>query len=368
MPPAFWELWNGETEVGCTIHRVEAGLDTGAVVAEATTPIHPFSTLRGLQLTLDEIGVELMCDAVAGIRAGTLAFRSQGPGGRTNRKPTLGQVAQLRHRMAAREKARAGLAHRSAKYAYLLTRLLVGRVRNAIAKPPITVILYHRVGDALRDSLTTGIEQFDRQMALIERTCHPLSIEDVVSGRLPHSPKRPMVCVTFDDGYRDNFAIAAPILLRHRIPAAFFVSTGIVGTSRPFPHDRGKVPAALENMSWDELRQLSRCGFVIGSHTVNHIDCAAASADTVERELRTSLATLRSELGLRDVILAYPFGGREHMTPERLELVKRAGYAGCLSAYGGFNRGEVDRFNVLRCGVNWGFSDLAFRCRIFGIL
>lgn len=56
------------------------------------------------------------------------------------------------------------------------------------------------------------------------------------------------------------------------------------------------------------------------------------------------------------------------MTPDRLELVKQVGYAGCLSAYGGFNRGNVDKFNVLRCGISWAFSDLAFRCRIAGIL
>jgi hypothetical protein len=48
------------------------------------------------------------------------------------------------------------------------------------------------------------------------------------------------------------------------------------------------------------------------------------------------------------------------MTPERLALVREAGYSACLSAYGGSNVASVDRFNVLRCGVNWEFSDRAF--------
>ena len=205
-------------------------------------------------------------------------------------------------------------------------------------------------------------------MALIRKHCHPVSIHEVLNGDLPKHPSKPFVCVTFDDGYKDNYTTAAPLLLRHQMPAAFFVSTGLIGTSGEFGHDRGKNPVKLQNMSWDDLRQMAKEGFVIGSHTVNHIDCAKESVETVERELRESLETLRAELSMHDVILAYPFGGREHMTPERLELVKRVGYVGCLSAYGGFNRGTIDRYNVLRCGVNWGFSDVAFRCRIAGLL
>ena len=231
----------------------------------------------------------------------------------------------------------------------------------------MTVVLYHRVSDDLRDSLTTGIEQFDRQMALIRRHCQPVSITQILDGAPPISTK-PLVCVTFDDGYQDNYATAVPSLLRHRIPAAFFVSTGFIGTTREFPHDAGKVPERIANMSWDDLRDMTRYGFTIGSHTVNHVNCATESAETVRRELIESLDALHRELGLDSVILAYPFGGREHMTPERLALVKETGYSACLSAYGGFNRGRVDRYNVLRCGVNWAFSDLAFRCRVAGLV
>src|SRR4029450_566813 len=40
MPPAFWELWNGADSVGCTVHLVDARLDTGAVVAETSVRRH----------------------------------------------------------------------------------------------------------------------------------------------------------------------------------------------------------------------------------------------------------------------------------------------------------------------------------------
>ena len=46
------------------------------------------------------------------------------------------------------------------------------------------------------------------------------------------------------------------------------------------------------------------------------------------------------------MMFAYPCGGRRRMTPERLELVKQAGYVACLSAYGGTNIKRIDRFNI----------------------
>jgi len=370
MPPAFWELWNDETSIGCTVHRVSARLDQGDVVEQTSVPRLRYSTVKGLQLTLDEVGIELTCQAVQSVLAGDATPEPQPSGGTTYRKPKLQQVAELRRRLEEQlPDSGRGLLRNLVKTGFLLYKLYVERpwLASVSKKPAVTVILYHRVSDELRDSLTTGIEQFDRQMAMIRDYCHPVSIVDVVHNRLPRNPSRPLVCVTFDDGYRDNYTAAVPLLLRHGVPAAFFVSTGFIGTRREFPHDAGKVPKPLDKMTWDDLRAMNDLGFVIGSHTANHIDCAREPEDTVRRELEESLAILRRELGAQDVILAYPFGGKANMTAERLKLVKRKGYAGCLSAYGGFNRGSVDRYNVLRCGVNWSFSDLAFRCRIAGV-
>jgi peptidoglycan/xylan/chitin deacetylase (PgdA/CDA1 family)/folate-dependent phosphoribosylglycinamide formyltransferase PurN len=370
MPPAFWELWNGEKEVGCTIHRVNSKLDKGDVVARTTLPVQAYSTVKGLQLQLDEVGVRLMCSATTRVLNEIGVFEPQPLAGRTYTKPTLREQALLARRLSTKLPNRSGFIRRFARTNFHAAALWFGHLMFALSstKPTVTVLLYHRVTDALRDSLTTGVEQFDRQMALIRRHAHAISIEDVLTNRYPAKPSKPLVCVTFDDGYRDNANEAVPLLLRHKIPAAFFVSTGMVGSGRAFAHDIGKVPTQLTNMNWDELREMRRAGFVIGSHTVNHIDCAKEPQDVVDEELRASKEALIRELGIGEVILAYPFGGREHMTPERLESVKTAGYAGCLSAYGGFNRGSVNRWNVLRCGINWAFTDLAFRCRVVGIL
>jgi peptidoglycan/xylan/chitin deacetylase (PgdA/CDA1 family) len=365
MPPAFWELWNGEDSVGCTVHWVDQKLDTGDIAAQACIARERFSTLRGLQLRLDEVGVALMKQAVVQELNGGAARTPQPAGGHTYRKPRLSEVAALQRKLDNQ-------VGRAASGPKALLKREVGRAALALWRsggrhllaPRITVLLYHRVSDAARDNLTVGIEQFDRHMALLRAHCEPMSLEDVLRcQRVPRS-SRPLVCVTFDDGYLDNYEHAAPILLKHQVPAAFFVSTGIVNTDRRFPHDvrRGNPPIPV--MQWDQLREMKRSGFTIGSHSVSHIDCAGEPEEQVWTELVQSRDDLKRELSLDEVIFGYPYGGRQHMNAQRLELVKKAGYCGCLSAYGGSNVGSVDRFNVKRLGIHWQFSDqdLLFAC------
>jgi peptidoglycan/xylan/chitin deacetylase (PgdA/CDA1 family) len=365
MPPAFWELWNDEQAVGCTVHFVDAKLDTGAILRERSVNRQKYSTLRGLQLQLDEIGVALMREAVAELFDGTSQPVPQPSGGRTYRKPTLAQIATLERKLANDGVPRAPLVKRLltdtiGTLAFSFWRLGLGR----LLAPRITVLLYHRVSDDARDNLTVGIEQFDRQMALLAEHCQVLSIDEVLERTAIERSGKPLVCITFDDGYLDNYENAVPSLVRHQVPAAFFVSTGMIGTNGRFPHDIRRGNPALPTMQWPQLRDMRERGFVIGSHSVTHIDCASEPETVVQRELTTSLFDLRRELGLEKVIFAYPYGGRQHMTPQRLELVKQAGYCGCLSAYGGTNVKSADRFNVLRLGIHWGFSDhaLLFAC------
>jgi peptidoglycan/xylan/chitin deacetylase (PgdA/CDA1 family) len=368
MPPAFWEMWNEEKSVGCTVHWVEEKLDTGPIAATASIECERYSTVRGLQLRLDEVGIELMQQVVVAIARGGGRRTPQPAGGKTYRQPTLAQEAALARKIARRSSAGGSLPKKLLKNAIKGAAFVAGiGGLHRIAAPWATVLLYHRVTDSARDNLTTGTEQFERQMALLRRHFQIISLAELLAMETIPRTARPLVCVTFDDGYLDNYLNAAPILRRHEIPAAFFVSTGIVGTERRFPHDirRGNPPIPL--MQWDHLRQLHADGFIIGSHTVNHIDCAAEPEEVVRAELEQSRADLNRELGLQQIIFSYPYGGRQHMTPERLELVKQAGYIGCVYAYGGSNIGRIDRFNVLRRGIHWEFSDVSFLYESLGL-
>ena len=74
-----------------------------------------------------------------------------------------------------------------------------------LATPLITALLFHRVSDNTHDNLTVGIEQFDRRMALLRRRSEVMSIEEVIACSDVPRFKLPLVCVTFDDGYLDNY-------------------------------------------------------------------------------------------------------------------------------------------------------------------
>ncbi|MFI5445932.1 polysaccharide deacetylase family protein [Polaromonas sp. UC242_47] len=368
MPPAFWELWTDQPSVGCSVHWVDERLDEGAVLAESNVGRERFSTLRGLQLRLDELGSSLVCEVVEKVLAGQTEARTQVAGqGKTYRKPTLAQQSILAARLALLAPPQPRRWMRVFKNAYARLALATHRVLLwRLLEPRVTVLLYHRVCDDARDNLSVGVAQFERQMRLLSERCDIFPIERVLElGEIRRSP-RPLVAVTFDDGYLDNYLNAAPVLRRFSVPAAFFVSTGIVNSDRSFPHDQKRGNPAIPMLSWAQLREMRIWGFTIGSHTVNHINCVAEDEAKVRDELAQSQADLVRELGPMRPIFAYPYGGRHQMNAERLELVRDAGYVGCLSAFGGSNIGEVNRWRVLRRGIHWEFSDVGFLYQCLG--
>ncbi len=357
MPPAFWELWHGETEVGVTVHRIESGLDTGPVLLEESIAVEPHSTAAGLRVRLDAIGTRLMANAVDSLRAGTGEFRPQHGEGRSFTRPTLKQEQIL-----ARKNKQAN-AGRAAKNAVFAGYGMLGRFTPAYGNR-LVVLLYHRVNDSQRDSVTIGVEQFDTHMRYLADHYRIVSIGDLVKGDVPGDG--PLVAVSFDDGYLDNYQYAAPILIKHGVNATFFISTDNVSHNLPFAHDLEKIGHGLDAMTWDQVREMHREGLEFGSHTANHINLAASPADLVAAELVRSKQALEQELGLSEVMFAYPFGKRADITPERLEQVRQAGYVCNCSAYGGVNSLAPDIWDIRRQGVDHTFDPAALRAKIAG--
>ncbi len=250
-------------------------------------------------------------------------------------------------------------------YARLL-RPLPRAALSLTGRQRLVILLYHRVSDDFRDSVTIGCEHFEAQMAHIARYYPLLSLDDLIAGNFDRHAHRPLIAVTFDDGYLDNYTNAVPILRRHRVPAGFFVSTGIVGTDRGFAHDLKKLGHALPNMSWEQIGEMKEMGFFIGAHTVNHANLAKIDDETARYELTESMNTLRQRLGLQEVAIAYPFGKRSDITEERRRLIRELGYAACFSAYGGRNRFPLDLFDIRRSGVNFAYTRTAFEALIEG--
>lgn len=125
-----------------------------------------------------------------------------------------------------------------------LTRVF-GILRSAAVKD-LRVLAYHRVLSQLDETrysfdaelVSARREEFDWQMAYVARHFHPVSCAQVADAINSGTalPKR-AVMVTFDDGFRDNYEVAFPVLRSHGVPALFFVSTGYIDSQEPFWFD-----------------------------------------------------------------------------------------------------------------------------------
>jgi hypothetical protein len=217
------------------------------------------------------------------------------------------------------------------------------------------IVTFHRINDDLpQDGLTSSSAKFAAFCEFFRRHFKVVPLWQQVSGCRAANETGGTLSITFDDGYRDNAEVAAPILRRLGLPATFFVTTGFIGTQTVAPWDR-ELPRRPGWMDWDQVRSLVSQGFEIGSHTDSHIDLGTANVETARSELEISKQKLHQQLGRPVRLFAYPFGGRNNISERSLELVRQAGYACCLSAFGGANAPTASPFDLHRIVIGQGF-------------
>jgi peptidoglycan/xylan/chitin deacetylase (PgdA/CDA1 family) len=247
-------------------------------------------------------------------------------------------------------------------------------ILSTLGRSRAVVLSYHRVGGS--DRLTKPRDAFRADLEYLRRRYECITLAELCDRFRRGVPiTRRCVVITFDDGYRDNFAEATPELLAAGVPATFFVATGFIGTSRIFPHDaRAVAEGASEGpanrfakLTWDDLRAMQSSGLEIGSHTVEHTDLGSADELTVTREITESQAALNRELGDRPRAFSFPWGKPKNITPVAIGAITAAGYYAAASAYGGANARGADCFRIRRVDVgNASMSRLATRARIAG--
>ncbi|HYP28465.1 MAG TPA: polysaccharide deacetylase family protein [Blastocatellia bacterium] len=242
-------------------------------------------------------------------------------------------------------------------------------VLSLLGRSRAVVLYYHRIGES--DVLTKPPDEFRRDLEYLKKNYDCVSFSELCGRLRSGAPaRRRSVVITFDDGYRDNFTEAVPVLREAGVTATFFVATGFIDTRREFPHDlkEGREKARFPKLSWDDLRAMEAEGFEIGSHTVNHANLGKADDKTVEREVNESLAALNNHLGARARCFSFPWGKPSDISERAVEAVRRAGYYASASAYGGANGRGSDLFNIRRVDVgNGALRGLALRARAAGL-
>ena len=134
----------------------------------------------------------------------------------------------------------------------------------------VRVLNYHATPE--RDA--AGLE---RQLALYLAHFDPAEPGDLdacVEGRL--TGERPRLLITFDDGYRSNHDVAAPLLEKHGFRACFFLPEAEIATDRAAA-DAAFAAATDEpepRMTWAEARSLAGRGHRVGCHTRTHVRLA----------------------------------------------------------------------------------------------
>ena len=237
---------------------------------------------------------------------------------------------------------------------HLLGRSLYAiRLDALLMRNEAVVVAFHRVRDdaSESDALTVDTRTFESYCRFFARFFNVMSLPALISmlesGRQPNRA----LAITFDDGYRDNFTNAAPVLEKLSLPATFFVVSRWIGTSIVPFWDRARG-VEYPWMNWDEVKALQKRGFEIGAHTRTHVDLGSVAGRDARLEIAGAREDLESALGARVESFAYPFGTPNHLTEANRAYVKSAGFRCCCSAFGGTISRATDPFHIPRVPIS----------------
>lgn len=290
----------------------------------------------------------------------------------------------------------------------------------------LLVVTYHRVLEE-PDSLLCGevdAETFTWQMSLLSKLFNVLPLTEAVqrleNGTLPSRA----ACVTFDDGYADNFDVALPILKEYCIPATFFIVTGVLNGGRMWNDTvietvrrakgdylnlsciglnntliktleykrqaitdvinhlkyqdfnkrndsvnklAGLVSGSLPNnlmMTTEQVLKLVEAGMDVGAHTVSHPILAKIPLFQATKEIAKSKNELQDIVSREVKSFAFPNGRPRHDYMKiHADAVRDAGFEYSLSTSWGFASKHSDRFQLPRISF-WGNGSVNFTFRI----
>ncbi|MDD2760875.1 MAG: polysaccharide deacetylase family protein, partial [Methylomonas sp.] len=250
------------------------------------------------------------------------------------------------------------------------------------------ILIYHRVldePDFMRPD-EVDKEAFTWQMELLAKHFNVLPLAEALERMQSDTLPPRAVCVTFDDGYADNYTNALPILQKFGLTATFFIASGFLDGGRMWNDsvieavrnfdgtvlDLSEIGLGLFDtadadrkcqsaqeiiqqikhqsfeersrcidfivtksqnlpndlmMSSEELKKIHQSGMEIGGHTVNHPILAKLDEQAGSREISDNKAFLEQWLGTKVIYFAYPNGKPEtDYLPLHVDWVKKAGF------------------------------------------
>jgi peptidoglycan/xylan/chitin deacetylase (PgdA/CDA1 family) len=219
------------------------------------------------------------------------------------------------------------------------------------------ILTYHSI-DAGGSVISTAPGTFRRQMlflrdegwrvAALERL-----IEDFDAGKqLPAKT----AALTFDDGFRNFYEEAFPVLSEFGFGATVFLVTDFCGRNNDWSGNPKSVPR-LKLLEWNQIRELSRHKIEFGAHTRTHADLTKLEARQSRAEIVGSKKTIEDAIGKQVNSFAYPYGKFD----EQSKRCAAQNFRAACSVWLGKVKDSSDRFALARIDAFYLQNPFVFR-------
>ena len=175
--------------------------------------------------------------------------------------------------------------------------------------------------------------------------------------------------LSFDDGFKNIYKNAYPILLKYNIPAITFIPTKFIDvdwkTTSKYCIDIAKYKGVIETLKWNDIREMSKNGYEFGSHTRSHADLSKISDNNniLIDEINGSKSDISNQLNIECDYFAWPFGEMKHINEKALKFIDEAGYKACFGAFrGSLMKGKTNFLKLPRhhFEVEWPLSHIKY--------
>lgn len=234
----------------------------------------------------------------------------------------------------------------------------------------VIVLTYHRINNRLaKDALVVHPRDFKTQMRFLsfyKKQFQVIGLEELIDwfnfpqdagkGKKP----RTKILITFDDGYRDNYIHAFPILKRYKFSATIFLTTNYIGTSAKKERYQD-VPWKRDYLNSSEINEMIKSNITFGAHTATHPHLTQLTLAEVEKEIEESRITVSRLTGTHSIAFCYPYG--EYIENIK-DMVKNSGFSCAFTVKPGINDEGQDPFELKRIDVTGQDNFSSFKYKI----
>lgn len=253
------------------------------------------------------------------------------------------------------------------------------------SSPSACILMYHRIApidfvDRRLDDWNVPPDTLERQIAALVDFADLVPLSEVRERLIqPSPPAKPLVALTFDDGYANFAAFALPVLQHYNVPATVFPVTAALGLRGPHRFDgwsqvhADRLPTEVYRpMNWDELDACVATGLVtVGSHSHQHLKGMECTYEQLFSEAEQSRSSLRQRLGrAHGSIYAYPYGSTRlgFVSKRYVDAVQAAGYEMAVTSDLGLVYGDSDPYLLPRVEAHALDAGSIIRAKVRGAL